>query len=242
MRIAAPPESPSSAPEELFSRRCRREAGKRTMIFNDLGTIDYADAFNLQERIVDEVYRDVAPETLLLLEHHPVYTIGRGGDEENILDRSIRAIRISRGGDVTYHGPGQLVGYPLINLRRRGGDLRHYLRFLEELLMSVVAEYGVVSFRVPGKTGVWTDQGKLAAIGVGVRHWVTMHGFAMNVNNDLSSFQRINPCGIATCPIASLERLCGRKVSMDELKSRIVARFPLLLDEWLPESALAPEH
>lgn len=211
------------------------------MILNDLGTVDYADAFNLQERIADRVYRAVDPETLLLLEHHPVYTIGRGGSEENILDRSIRAIRISRGGDVTYHGPGQLVGYPLINLRRRGGDLRLYLRFLEELLISVVAEYGVSAFRVPGKTGVWTDQGKLAAIGVGVRHWVTMHGFAMNVNNDLSSFRRINPCGIATCPIASLERLCDRKVSMDEVKARIAGRFSGLLDQWLPESASAEQ-
>lgn len=204
------------------------------MILNDLGVIDYADAFSLQERIADGVYRNATPETLLLLEHHPVYTIGRGGCEENILDHSIQAIRISRGGDVTYHGPGQLVGYPLINLRPRGGDLRHYLRFLEELLISVVADFGVSAFRVSGKTGVWTGQGKLAAIGVGVRHWVTMHGFAMNVNNDLSSFERINPCGIATCPIASLERLCGCPVAMDEVKSRIAGRFQGLLDEWLP--------
>jgi lipoyl(octanoyl) transferase len=98
----------------------------------------------------------------------------------------------------------------------------------------VVADFGVSAFRVPGKTGVWTDQGKLAAIGVGVRHWVTMHGFAMNVNNDLSSFERINPCGIATCPIASLERLCGCPIAMDEVKSRVAGRFQGLLDEWLP--------
>jgi lipoyl(octanoyl) transferase len=208
------------------------------MILNDLGVVDYSAAFTLQEQIAEAVYRESAPETLLLLEHHPVYTIGRRGCEENILDRSIRAIRISRGGDVTYHGPGQLVGYPLLNLRQRGGDLRLYLRFLEELLISVVADYGVSAFRVSGKTGVWTDQGKLAAIGVGVRHWVTMHGFAMNVNNDLSSFERINPCGITTCSIASLERLCGRPVAMGEVKSRIAGRFQGLLDEWLPETGV----
>lgn len=202
------------------------------MLLKDLGIIRYLDAFKLQEQIAEDVSHGSADETLLLLEHYPVYTIGRGGHDSNVLDRSIEAIRISRGGDVTYHGPGQLVGYPIIDLRRRGSDLRHYLRFLEEVLISTVADFGVSAFREPGKTGVWTDQGKLAAIGVGVRHWVTMHGFAMNVNNDLSAFDRINPCGIATCPIASLEKLCGGSISVGEVKTRIGERFELLLNEW----------
>lgn len=208
------------------------------MLVHDLGTVAYDEAHTLQERYAAGVFRGGEPERLLLLEHVPVYTIGRNGCEGNVLDRSVRVIRISRGGDVTFHGPGQLVGYPIINLKKRGGDLRHYLRFLEEVLIRVVAEYGVDAFRVEGKTGVWTSQGKLAAIGVGVRHWVTMHGFAMNVNNDLSSFQRINPCGIAACPIASLEKLCGTRIDMTEVKARVAVRFECLLSQWLPGTAL----
>jgi lipoyl(octanoyl) transferase len=206
------------------------------VIVKSLGIVEYSCAFALQEQIAEEMKQGCSPETLLLLEHDPVYTIGRGGCGDNVLDRTIQAIRISRGGDVTYHGPGQLVGYPLLNLRKRGGDLRHYLRFLEEVLISGVADFGVKAFRVAGKTGVWTDQGKLAAIGVGVRHWITMHGFAMNVNNDLSAFSFINPCGMAACPIASLEKLCGRHIAMEEVKSRIAGRFEQLLMDWLPEN------
>ena len=204
------------------------------MIMKDLGIMKYLDAFALQEQIAEDVNQGSAQETVLLLEHFPVFTIGRGGHDSNILDHSIQAVRISRGGDVTYHGPGQLIGYPLLNLRKRGSDLRHYLRFLEEVLISVVADFGIKAFRELGKTGVWTELGKLAAIGVGVRHWVTMHGFAINVNNDLSAFERINPCGMATCPIASLEKLCGGAISIDEVKSRIGERFELMLNEWLP--------
>ena len=204
----------------------------------DLGIMKYSTAFTLQEQIAEEVYRGYTQEAVLLLEHDPVYTIGRGGHTTNILDQSIESIRISRGGDVTYHGPGQLVGYPILNLRGRGSDLRHYLRFLEEVLISVVAGFGVKAFREPGKTGVWTSQGKLAAIGVGVRHWITMHGFALNVNNDLSAFTRINPCGMANCPIASLEKLCGRTIAICEVKSQLVGCFEQLLNVWLPENVI----
>src|SRR5512144_428211 len=147
----------------------------------DLGMIDFHDAFALQERLAAEVAAEAAPETLLLLEHPPVYTIGSGGDEANILDPAIEAVRINRGGDVTWHGPGQLVGYPIVNLGRRSRDLHRYLRFLEELLIAVAGDFRVEAWRIPGKTGIWTEEGKLASIGVGVRRWVTMHGFAFNV-------------------------------------------------------------
>lgn len=206
------------------------------MRVHDVGIMEYAEAYALQERLSEAVFRELEPETLLLLEHYPVYTIGRCGAEENILDRSVRAVRINRGGDVTYHGPGQLVGYPLVNLRRRGCDLRLYLRFLEELLIRVTAGLGGHAYRVPGKTGVWSETGKLAAIGVGVRRWITMHGFSLNVNNDLTAFERINPCGIATCPIASLEMVCGREIGVETVKARIAEQFETLFDEWLPEA------
>ena len=142
------------------------------MEFNDLGLMDFAEALAIQEQLVADVFKGSAPETVLLLEHLPVYTMGHGGSEENILDHSVKAVRINRGGDITYHGPGQLIGYPIIDLGRRGRDLHRYLRFLEELIIEVAGDFQVAACRVPGRTGVWTDSGKLASIGVGVRRWI----------------------------------------------------------------------
>ncbi len=202
----------------------------------DLGTMDFARAFALQEQLVHGLCDGAEEETLLLLEHPPVYTIGRGGSETNVLDRSIEPIRINRGGDVTYHGPGQLVGYPIINLGARGRDLHRYLRFLEELLIRVASDFGVDAYRVSGRTGVWTDRGKLASIGVGVRRWITMHGFAINISTDLAAFSAINPCGIESCPVTSLEALCGVPVKVDDIKAAVQKNFGLMLDMWLPVS------
>lgn len=204
------------------------------MVILDLGIIDFQEAFSLQEGLAAGVAAGTAPETLLLLEHPPVYTIGSGGDEGNVLDPEISAVRINRGGDVTWHGPGQLVGYPIINLGRRRRDLHCYLRFLEELLVTVAAEFQVEAWRVPGRTGVWTEEGKLASIGVGVRRWVTMHGFALNVSADLAEFDRIKPCGIEGCPVTSLAVERGIAVPMGEVKGRVAERFERLLEEWLP--------
>lgn len=207
------------------------------MEIRDLGIMEFGEAFVLQERAVEDLFRGTGTETLLLLEHPPVYTIGRGGSEDNVLDASIEPVRINRGGDVTYHGPGQLVGYPILDLNRRGRDLHRYLRFLEEVLIRVAAGYGVEARRVPGRTGVWTARGKLASIGVGVRRWITMHGFALNVSTDLAKFSAINPCGIEACPVTSLEDLCGVPASMAELKATVMRCFQPLLDEWLPQVA-----
>ncbi len=201
----------------------------------DLGTIDFHEAYAIQEHLAAEVFAGSAPETLLLLEHPPIYTIGSGGDEGNVLDPAIAPVRINRGGDVTWHGPGQLVGYPIINLGRRRRDLHCYLRFLEELLVTVAAEFQVEAWRVPGRTGVWTEEGKLDSIGGGVRRWVTMHGFALNVSADLAEFDRINPCGIEGCPVTSLAVERGACVPMVEVKGRIVERFGSLLEVRLPE-------
>ena len=211
------------------------------MLIEDLGTVGYNVAYALQEELVASVFRRESQEQLLLVEHPPVYTIGRGGDDANVLDPSIEVVRISRGGDITFHGPGQLVGYPILRLGRRGKDLRHYLRFLEEVLIRIAADFGVASYRVPGRTGVWTDRGKLASIGVAVRRWVTMHGFALNVNTDLSYFDRIHPCGIRGCPMSSLSDLCGRHVSMEEVKARVMVHFEELLNTWLPLEVDAAE-
>lgn len=188
----------------------------------------------MQERLVAQVAAGETPETLLLLEHSPVYTIGSGGSEANVLDPAISAIRTNRGGDITWHGPGQLVAYPVVDLGRRGRDLHRYLRFLEELLIRVAWEFGVVARRVTGKTGIWTDQRKLASIGVGVRRWTTMHGFSLNVTPDLAPFARINPCGMAGCPVTSLERETDADLTVSEVAQIVERLFPLLLNELLP--------
>ncbi len=208
------------------------------MIIKNLGLIGFHEAYILQERLAAGVAAGTEEETLLLLEHPPVFTIGSGGKAENILDRSISAVRINRGGDVTFHGPGQLVGYPIIDLTRRGRDLHRYLRFLEELIIRVAANFGVVAQRVSGKTGVWTGSlpslAKLASIGIGVRRWVTMHGFALNVTTDLYQFSRINPCGLIDCSVTSLLMECAGAVSVDEIKEWVALRFEMLLDDLLP--------
>ncbi len=208
------------------------------MIIKKIGLIDFHEAYVMQERIAAGVAAGISEETLLLLEHSPVYTIGSGGKAANILDPSIEAVRINRGGDITYPGPGQLVGYPLINLARRGCDLHRYLRFLEEVIILVAADFQVDAVRAMGRTGVWIgippDLRKLASIGVGVRRWVTMHGFALNVAPDLAPFRRINPCGIVDCPVTSLAREKVREISVQEVAENVACRFAWLLEEWLP--------
>jgi len=204
------------------------------MLITDLGIIDFHDALAIQRQLAAEVAAGGTPETLLLLEHPPVYTIGTGGSGDNILDPAISAVRTNRGGDVTWHGPGQLVGYPIVDLGRRRCDLHRYLRFLEELLIAVAGDFRVEAWRIPGRTGIWTEEGKLGSIGVGVRRWVTMHGFALNVAPDLSAFDRINPCGFPDCPVTSLAEEGGWSVQMNAVKARIADRFGNLLEERFP--------
>lgn len=182
-----------------------------------LGRISFDDAFELQEKIVRE--HGACGDTLLLLEHDPVYTTGRLGKDENLpaLDDSIPVRRISRGGDVTYHGPGQLVGYVLVDLRARGGDVHRFLRSLEAGVIALLAELGVIADRVEGRTGAWVpnevDQNaarKIASIGIGVRRGISMHGFAVNVSVDLASFDTIVPCDLSGVQMTSVERETGR--------------------------------
>ena len=137
---------------------------------------------------------------------------------------------------MTWHGPGQLVGYPIVNLGRRRRDLHRYLRFLEELLITVAGDFRVEAWRIPGRTGIWTEEGKLGSIGVGVRRWVTMHGFAFNVAPDLSAFGRINPCGFPGCPVTSLAAEGGATITMADVKAKLAGSFGRLLDERMPLS------
>ncbi|HKP04152.1 MAG TPA: lipoyl(octanoyl) transferase LipB [Chthoniobacterales bacterium] len=190
-----------------------------------LGRLSFADALALQEKLVAEKRAGrSSPDELLLLEHDPVYTIGRTPEQSSLRGASHLPhplFAINRGGQATYHGPGQLIGYPIIDLRRCGQDLHRYLRWIESLLVETLAEAGVAAAVRPGLTGVWVADRKIASIGVGVRHWITMHGFALNVCGDLSPFAHIVPCGIANVTMTSIEKETRRTHSVEEVARRV---------------------
>ena len=198
------------------------------------GRVDYALALTRQERLAADIAAGRAAETLLLLEHPPVYTIGRGGDAAHLLDPQTQVLRVDRGGDITWHGPGQVVGYPLVHLGRRGRDLHHWLCLLEELLIRTLAAFAVPAGRRAGMTGVWSERGKIGFVGVGVRRWVSLHGFSLNVCPDLAAFDSIVPCGIPSCPLTSMAREIKPSPAPAAVATVIGQLFPALLDEWLP--------
>jgi lipoyl(octanoyl) transferase len=183
-----------------------------------LGRMEFSDALVLQEELLAQKRADRSlKDELLLLEHEPVYTIGRTPDKSSLLGSAHLPhplFAINRGGQATYHGPGQLMGYPIIDLRRCGQDLHRYLRWLEQLLIDLLADYGIAALRREALTGVWIDHRKIASIGVGVRHWITMHGFALNVCGDLSPFNYIIPCGINNVAMTSMEKETGKAFSV----------------------------
>jgi lipoyl(octanoyl) transferase len=195
----------------------------------DLPVTKYAEVWDMQKRIFQELLDGNNADTLILCEHEPVFTLGRATDITNVLlsDEKLREIgaekfEIERGGDVTFHGPGQLVGYPLLNLSHFKEDLGWFLRSIEETIILTLKEFGIDSFRVPGRTGVWVNrengEEKICAIGVKASRWCTMHGFALNVNTDLKYFDYIIPCGIADKKVTSMEKVLGKKIEMSVVK------------------------
>jgi lipoate-protein ligase B len=197
----------------------------------DLGIIGYQEALDLQTSLQGQRQADAVPDTLLLLEHKSVYTLGRSGRESNILadrdklaDMGVQVVRTSRGGDVTYHGPGQLVGYPIINIKARGLGVVDYVHALEEVLIAVLGEYNISAGRDDKHRGVWVGRDKVAAIGVKVSRNVTMHGFALNVAMDLKYFENIVPCGIQGRGVTSLDKLLPG-ISMSDVKARVASQF-----------------
>jgi lipoyl(octanoyl) transferase len=202
-----------------------------------LGRISYAQGLEFQESLVSRKLQGDPEDHLLLLEHDPVYTMGRARDDSSLGDEAKLphpVHRTNRGGQATYHGPGQLVGYPILDLSRYGRDLHHYLRFLEGGLIDVLASYGVQGVRREGLTGVWVEDRKIASIGVGVRKWISMHGFALNVEKDLPGFAAITPCGIAGVTMTSLSLEAGRDLATREVAE---ATAPIFLSRLksLPE-------
>jgi len=188
-----------------------------------LGRVNFADALALQEDIVAKKRQDRdSPDEILLLEHEPVYTIGRTPDKTSLLGAAHLPhplFAINRGGQATYHGPGQLICYPIVDLRRCGQDLHRYLRWLEQTLIDFLARYGISATQREGLTGVWVGNRKIASIGVGVRHWITMHGFALNVCGDLSPFAKIIPCGISNVTMTSMKKEIGKPISVVDVAS-----------------------
>jgi lipoyl(octanoyl) transferase len=192
-----------------------------------LGRIDYQVALQIQEERLYRCLND-GKESVILLEHEPVYTIGRLPDKSSL--RVVAQLphpffETNRGGQATYHGPGQLVGYPILDLRQRGRDLHRYLRSLEDLLIDLLKEFGIRGDKVAGKTGVWVQDRKIASIGVGVRKWVTMHGFALNVASDLSGFQSIVPCGLPGVRMTSISTELATEVSLEIVREKLTPRL-----------------
>ena len=200
-----------------------------------LGRVSYGDGLALQERLVAERKLGAAPDTLLLLEHPPVVTLGRNAREGNLLlsesllrARGVEVFEAGRGGDVTYHGPGQVVGYPIIELPEGRRDVHRYVRDLEEVMIRVSAEYGFVARRILGKSGTFVGENKIGAIGVRISRWVTSHGFAFNANTDLAGFEVIVPCGLRDQGVTSLSKLIGHDVDQAEVEDRLAESFKFM--------------
>ena len=202
----------------------------RTLHIRRLGRVEYADGLAAQKLLVEARAKDLVPDTLLLLEHPRVITLGRGAKAQNILwskeelaTKGYEVHETDRGGDVTYHGPGQLVGYPILDLKPDRKDVRKYVASVEELMIRVAHSYGIEAGRVAGRVGIWTAAGKLGAIGVHISRWITSHGFAFNVHTALEDFAAIVPCGIADAGVASLESLLGSAPPFAEVEQRFAA-------------------
>jgi lipoate-protein ligase B len=195
--------------------------------WRDAGRLPYAEALALQKETVRRRVAKEIPDTLILVEHPPVITMGKMAKQEHIVGRreGVEVVTTPRGGDVTYHGPGQIVGYPIVDLTAINLDLKKYLERLEEVMIRAVAAYGIQAGRQPGMTGAWVGDRKIGAIGVRVEKWVTSHGFALNATTDLSGFDLIIPCGLLGKGVTSIARETGRDVDLDELRRSVAAIF-----------------
>ena len=233
------------------SRSSRRvdltvDGAARTLEVRRLGVVEYADALELQKQLVEDRKAGRIPDQLLLLEHPPVITLGvkTRNDRSNILASSsnleragVEVFETGRGGDVTYHGPGQLVGYPILDLKPDRCDVHRYVRDIEEVMIRAAAPFGVTATRLSGLTGAWVGREKLAAIGVRIARWITSHGFAFNVTTDLAHFGFIVPCGITRHGVTSLETLLSRTVRMDEVEEAVTDAFAYVFERRLVATA-----
>lgn len=204
----------------------------RILDYFNLGLIDFQQAWDLQKKLFTQRIENKINDTLILLEHPHTFTLGKVADKKNLIwnenqlqENEVKVFEIDRGGDITYHGPGQIVGYAILDLKSWYQDTHKYLRALEEVIINVLKDFSIVSARKEGLTGVWIDDRKICAIGIKISRWITMHGFAFNVNTDLNLFNGIIPCGISDKDVTSLEKELGGKQNLNEVKERIVRSF-----------------
>jgi lipoate-protein ligase B len=211
-----------------------------------LGLVEFGEAYNIQKGLLAHKLKGQNTDVLLLLQHPPTITIGKSGKLKNLLvtkeelaKQGISLFFTDRGGDITYHGPGQLVVYPIVDLRKRGKDIHRYVHDLEEVVIQTLADLSIEAGRDERNIGVWVENDKIAAIGVSVRRWVTMHGLALNVNPNLAHFSLINPCGIVDKGVTSISKLLGRDLSLDVVSERLVARFSEIFNVKMEEGSNA---
>ncbi len=207
-----------------------------------LGRRKYDEVWEKQKELVDQRRFEAVPDTLILVEHDPVYTLGKNSNEDHLLqsrDKHVPIYQIERGGDVTFHGPGQLVGYPILDLHHHRLSVSWYMRTLEEILIQTLGQFGIESQRREGLTGVWVREEKIAALGVRLSRWISMHGFALNVNTDLKFFDGIIPCGIFEHDVTSMSQILGKEVSLVEVEETLITVFRLLFSFQECEEAYA---
>ena len=200
----------------------------RKILINDLGRVNYETVLSMQKDLQEQRIKGYIPDTLILVEHEPVYTLGKNANRDHLLqsrDKSIEVFNVGRGGDVTFHGPGQLVGYPILDLRNYKKSVSWYMRRLEELIIKVLKEFDIKGSRIKGLTGVWVNNKKIAAQGVRISRWVTMHGFSINVCPQLSYYDGIIPCGILNYEVTSMEKCLKKRLSMEKIKNAVSRIF-----------------
>jgi len=203
----------------------------------DLGRMDYKSSWEFQKNLHKDVLNGNKPDTLILVEHQPVFTLGKNANKENLLDRSnVKVFNVERGGDITFHGPGQLVGYPILDLNNYKKNISWFMRTLEQILIECLNTFDIDAHQKKGLTGVWVNDEKIGAQGVKISRWVTMHGFSLNINTDLSFFEMIVPCGITDCKVTSMKKLLGATQNIQDVKFQIVKAFNENI--YLPESKL----
>lgn len=211
----------------------------------DLGTKDYKLVWDIQKKIHEKRVLDETDDTLLLVEHDPVITMGKSGKGQNLLlsqellrDKGVAYYEIERGGDVTFHGPGQLVGYPILNIKQGLVGIRPYIERLQEIIIATLADFDILAMTKNKMIGVWTESGKICSIGVAVKRWVSFHGFALNVNTDLSYFDLIVPCGIKNVTMTSMKEILHTDIEMHDVKQRVTAHFSALFGKTIEERCL----
>jgi len=196
--------------------------------FRDLGLSPYQQTWDLQKTLQSRRIKNEIEDTVLLVEHEPVYTFGKNADENHLLQNypdDVNIFHIERGGDITFHGPGQLVGYPIIDLHNYKMSISWFMRSLEDVIINTLMHYGIAANRKEGLTGVWVKDEKIAALGVRISRWVTMHGFALNVNTQLHYYDSIIPCGIFEYGVTSMEKVLNKEIDMDEVKHVLIEQF-----------------